>query len=131
MIASEESILHQKLSKLTLLSASLIGLVLLLPAPGAAQSKTDSTIVQQPNKSASEADVEKKKEGVKIFLDKIDILGKIEKPQTIFIIQGKDPRIEDIQIDRSFFREMFRAVEKDEIHKISQKEQRKLKRSGR
>ena len=50
-------------------------------------------------------------------MDRIEILGRIEKPQTVFIIPGKDDTINDIQIDRSFFREIFRAVEKDDFRK--------------
>jgi len=53
----------------------------------------------------------------KIFLDEIEILGKIEKPQAIFILPGKDPIIDDIHIDRSFFKEIFRPVEFDIIGK--------------
>ena len=58
-----------------------------------------------------------KKSDVKIFLDKIEILGRIEKPQTVFIIPGKNPIVDDILIDRSFFREIFRTIEIDQIRK--------------
>lgn len=47
----------------------------------------------------------------KLFLDKIEVEGKLEKPQAIFIIPGSDPEIDDIQIQRSFFEEIFRRVE--------------------
>lgn len=47
----------------------------------------------------------------KMFLDKIEVEGKLEKPQAIFIIPGSDPEIDDIQIQRSFFEEIFRRVE--------------------
>jgi len=60
-----------------------------------------------------EKDLEKK--DMKIFLDKIEILGRIEKPQTVFILPGRDPTVDDIQIDRSFFKEIFRTVEKDNV----------------
>jgi hypothetical protein len=46
-----------------------------------------------------------------LFLDKIEVEGKLEKPQAIFIIPGSDPEIDDIQIQRSFFEEIFRQVE--------------------
>jgi hypothetical protein len=39
----------------------------------------------------------------------------VEKPQTVFIIPGKDPRVEDITIKREFFKEMFRTVEKPTV----------------
>lgn len=109
----------------------LIGFILLRPSGGVAQTKADSSGVQDTTKSFSKATIEHKKKDVKIFLEKIDIFGKIEKPQTVFIIQGKDPSIDDIQIDRSFFREMFRPVEKDDIHKISEEEKRTKKHTGR
>jgi hypothetical protein len=50
-------------------------------------------------------------QSVKLFLDKIEVEGKLEKPQAIFIIPGSDPEIDDIQIQRSFFEEIFRPVE--------------------
>jgi hypothetical protein len=50
-------------------------------------------------------------ESFKLFLDKIEVEGKLEKPQAIFIIPGSDPEIDDIQIQRSFFEEIFRVVE--------------------
>ncbi len=66
-------------------------------------------------------DLETKKSDVKIFLDKIEILGRIEKPQTVFIIPGKNPTVDDIQIDRSFFKEIFRKIEIDQIRKEIEK----------
>ena len=62
-------------------------------------------------------ELQTKKSDVKIFLDKIEILGRIEKPQTVFIIPGKNPKVDDILIDRSFFREIFRTIEIDQIRK--------------
>lgn len=50
---------------------------------------------------------------VRIFLDKVEVLGSIAKPQALFIIPGNDPKVDGIQIDRSFFREIFRPVEKN------------------
>ena len=49
---------------------------------------------------------------VRIFLDKVEVLGSIAKPQALFIIPGNDPKVDGIQIDRSFFREIFRSMEK-------------------
>ncbi|HQG45599.1 MAG TPA: hypothetical protein PLG50_08065, partial [bacterium] len=46
----------------------------------------------------------------RLFLDKIEVEGKLEKPQAIFIIPGSDPEIDDIEIKRSFFEEIFRPV---------------------
>ncbi len=49
----------------------------------------------------------------RMFLDKIEVLGTIAKPQALFIIPGRDPKVDGIEIDRSFFREVFRPIEKD------------------
>jgi hypothetical protein len=56
---------------------------------------------------------------VRIFLDKVEVLGSIAKPQALFIIPGNDPKVDGIQIDRSFFREIFRPMEKDRFPRIS------------
>jgi len=48
----------------------------------------------------------------KVFLDKIEIEGRLEKPQAVFIIPGINPEIDDINIDRTFFNEIFRSMEK-------------------
>jgi len=51
-------------------------------------------------------------DALKLFLEKIEVLGRLEKPQAVFIIPGGDPEIDDVQIKRSFFDEIFRPVEK-------------------
>ncbi len=48
---------------------------------------------------------------VRVFVDKIEVIGTIAKPQALFIIPGRDPKVDGIQIDRSFFRDIFRPVE--------------------
>jgi hypothetical protein len=48
----------------------------------------------------------------KVFMDKIEIEGRLEKPQAVFIIPGTNPEIDDINIDRTFFNEIFRSMEK-------------------
>ncbi len=75
------------------------------------------TVKQDSIQKVVSLDLETKKSDVKIFLDKIEILGRIEKPQTVFIIPGKNPTVDDIQIDRSFFKEIFRKIEIDQIRK--------------
>ncbi|MDZ7289326.1 MAG: hypothetical protein ONB44_07895 [candidate division KSB1 bacterium] len=57
--------------------------------------------------------IDEKGKNVRIFLDKVEVLGSIAKPQALFIIPGSDPKVDGIQIDRSFFREIFRPMEKD------------------
>jgi hypothetical protein len=54
-----------------------------------------------------------------IRLDNIEIQGRVEKPQTVFILPGKDPEVDTIQIDRSFFREIFRKLERDMLQRTS------------
>ena len=49
---------------------------------------------------------------VKLFIDKIEVEGQLEKPQAIFFLPGQTPDIDDIQIERSFMKEIFRPVEK-------------------
>lgn len=75
------------------------------------------TVKQDSIQKAVALDLETKKSDVKIFLDKIEILGRIEKPQTVFIIPGKNSTVDDIQIDRSFFKEIFRKIEIDQIRR--------------
>ncbi|MBN1558646.1 hypothetical protein JW998_00235 [candidate division KSB1 bacterium] len=49
---------------------------------------------------------------VKLFIDKIQVEGRLERPQAVFILPGQTPDIDDIQIERSFMKEIFRPVEK-------------------
>jgi len=70
--------------------------------PQTAQKSKQTKRVQVPKLS---------RKAIRIFLDKIEVAGRIEKPQAIFIIPGRSPEVEDIRIDRTFFREIFRKVE--------------------
>jgi len=54
---------------------------------------------------------------VKIFLDKIEVLGQIDRPQAVYVVLGSDPRIDDIGLDRSFFKEIFRPVDRSSVRK--------------
>lgn len=58
---------------------------------------------------------------VRVFLDKVEVLGSIAKPQALFIVPGSDPKVDGIQIDRSFFREIFRPMEKERFPRTSRK----------
>ena len=51
-------------------------------------------------------------DNVKLFIDKINVEGRLEKPQVVLILPGQKPEIDDIQIERSFMKEIFRPVEK-------------------
>jgi hypothetical protein len=68
---------------------------------------------EKEQKKENEPPVSQK--SVKIFLDKIEVTGQIAKPQAVFIIPGSDPTVDDIKLDRSFFQEIFRKVERDDI----------------
>lgn len=68
-----------------------------------------------PQNENQEEKVDVDKGDVVQFLETLEIFGRVEKPQTVFIIPGKDPRVEGISIKREFFKEMFRVVEKPTI----------------
>ena len=75
-----------------------------------------SVLQKKPNEtveSATQIDVPVIQDGeLKLLLDKIEIIGELEKPQAVFIIPGKNPEIDDIRIKRSFFNDIFRTVER-------------------
>lgn len=87
------------------------------------------TEIKDKKKRNAESEKKVTQTNTKILLDKIEITGKIEKPQTAFIIQGQEQAVEDIHIDRSFFREMFREIEREDMIKLS--ERRRAKRKNR
>lgn len=81
------------------------------------QQKQDSTRkssqAQQAEANQPGPDVTKRPNKARVLLDKIDVVGSLAKPQAIFIIPGTDPKVDGIMVDRSFFAEIFRPVEKD------------------
>lgn len=72
---------------------------------------------------------ELKENNVRLLLDKIEITGQLEKPQAVFIVPGSSPEIDDIEINRSFFEEIFRPIDKKGrvTTKISQQPQSERK----
>jgi hypothetical protein len=84
------------------------------PAPPATTPQTAAAADTLPAPVIDESG-----KNVRIFLDKVEVLGSIAKPQALFIIPGNDPRVDGIQIDRSFFREIFRSMEKDRFPRTS------------
>ena len=74
---------------------------------------TQSSSKAGQSKKQSSPDVTKSRNKSRVLLDKIDVVGSLAKPQAIFIIPGSDPKVDGISIDRSFFMEIFRPVEKD------------------
>ncbi|MFQ5770725.1 MAG: hypothetical protein ACE5HX_09325 [bacterium] len=110
---------YLKFANLFWLIAIVCGFHLMFTRPSYAQEQKQA--VPDSLKKKVEVELQQKQEDVKIFLDKIEILGRIEKPQTVFIIPGNDPIVEGIQVDRSFFKQIFRAIELDDLRKRAQK----------
>ena len=77
----------------------------------AEENKTNETVTVEQQQEVPEKPVVDDK-AIKLFLDKIEVVGSLEKPQAVFIIPGKNPEIDDIRIERSFFSKIFRPVEK-------------------
>lgn len=57
------------------------------------------------------------KEQLKLMLDQIEIRGWIEKPQTILVVPGVNPEVDDIGLDRSFVNEIMRPLDKEKFEK--------------
>ena len=89
-----------------------------------AQQKTTVNVNEELNKLVNDIDKKNNKsdpqvgdQQVRIFLDKIEVLGQIDRPQAVYVILGSDPRIDDIGLDRSFFKEIFRPVDRSSVLK--------------
>ncbi len=80
-----------------------------MTAETASTSAQDSLRLLDPRSSLPDS-LRDDDHSFRLFLDKIEVEGKLEKPQAIFIIPGGDPEIDDIEIKRSFFEEIFRPV---------------------
>ncbi len=78
-------------------------------AANPAAPESTQVILAQPSASDS---VRADDQSVRLFLDKIEVEGKLEKPQAVFIIPGMDPEIDDVSIERSFFEDIFRPIER-------------------
>ena len=84
-----------------------------------------ATTPSQPAPQNKKDDQEKiDDDAMKLFLNKIEIYGKIAKPQTVFIIPGSDPRVDGLRIERRFFNDIFRTVEESTLRKQKIKVQR-------
>lgn len=73
----------------------------------------DTTLRTADSDSLPEPVIDENAASARMFLDKVEVLGALAKPQALFIIPGQDPKVDGIEIDRSFFREIFRPYEKD------------------
>lgn len=80
-----------------------------------------STAQQPDSTTANSTAVQPKEQGVKLFLDKIEVEGSLEKPQAVFILPGRSPQVEDFAITRSFISELFRPVERRVAVEVSKR----------
>ncbi|MBN1996529.1 hypothetical protein JW935_03180 [candidate division KSB1 bacterium] len=76
------------------------------------ESKQQSTEALKQISEQQEAPEIEDDENLKLFLDKIEIVGQLERPQAVFFLQNTPTDIDDINIKRSFFKDIFRPVEK-------------------
>ncbi|MDZ7721585.1 MAG: hypothetical protein U5R06_01860 [candidate division KSB1 bacterium] len=81
-----------------------------------AQTLTDSARPDSLSASdslATHPDVTR--DDTRLFIDKIEVKGELEKPQAVFFLPGQTPEIDDINIERSFFNEIFRPIDKQSV----------------
>ncbi len=76
-------------------------------------NRVQATPQEETNPEKGKLDIKNEDEAK--FLQGFEIFGRVEKPQTVFIIPGQDPSVDDIIIKREFFKEIFRPVEKQTI----------------
>jgi len=103
---------------------------ILVCAPSFAQVKAQKQVAQPAKQDTSliaEPAISDTAANVRIFLDKIEVLGTVTKPQALFILPGNDPAVEGLKIERSFFKEIFRPVERKVFNKPSQPAREKLR----
>ncbi|NOY59648.1 MAG: hypothetical protein GXO75_12080 [Calditrichaeota bacterium] len=96
--------------KFKLVRLFILFLLALVSATGFAQKKEEPKKEKVTKSAEDQPNIQDKE--LKIFMDKIEVIGRLEKPQAVFIIPGKNPEIDDIRIRRSFFNNIFRTVEK-------------------
>lgn len=78
----------------------------------AAENVNEKAVAQKSSQDIQNQEATIDNGAIKLFMDKIEVLGRLEKPQAVFIVPGSNPEVDDIRIDRSFFSEIFRPVEK-------------------
>lgn len=91
-------------------------LFLYLTAIAAAQTTPDTTQSQtdaKPDTAATHPNITH--DDTRMFIDKIEIKGELEKPQAVFFIPSQTPEIDDIKIQRSFFNDIFRPIDKQSV----------------
>jgi len=86
----------------------IIGIWIVLPVWGSSRITSDTVRVETDTvKKAPQVD----EKDVKLFIDKIEIEGKLERPQVMLFLPSRTPEIDDIRIERSFMKEIFRPVD--------------------
>lgn len=78
----------------------------------AQEIKTKKNTAQNPPQDGQSQETTIGDGAIRLFMDKIEVLGRLEKPQAVFIVPGNNPEVDDIRVDRAFFTEIFRPVEK-------------------
>ena len=81
---------------------------------------------KKENKPVTEQDKTKKKETLKLLMDQIEVRGWIEKPQTIFVVPGVNPEVDDIVLDRSFVNEILRPMDKTKFERLNVKRKKRV-----
>ena len=116
------SVVHSSISNFLVILFIL--LITAFASSVSAQQKTTVNVNEELNKLVNDIDKKNSKSDpqvgdkqVRIFLDKIEVLGQIDRPQAVYVILGSDPRIDDIGLDRSFFKEIFRPVDRSSVLK--------------
>lgn len=103
-------------------SLMIVIFLLLIPVALQAQEKPK----KNPKKAAQSPTSGITQQAKKLFLNKIEIKGWIEKPQMVYIIPGVDPKVDDIVIDRSFIDEIMKPLDKDTFERKFNKKQKML-----
>ncbi|MBN1351259.1 hypothetical protein JXJ21_17710 [candidate division KSB1 bacterium] len=124
--------MKKKINSLTVgVRAFVVYLILLLFSASGATGKSGKPLPEPKQPPAPQQDSQTnltedpvKDSDVTTFLNALEFFGRVEKPQTVFFIPGKDPKVDDIAIERKFFKEIFRRVEKNTL-KASRKEETK------
>ena len=99
------------MSKKILLVSTILFIILVL--------SFDSIFAQQKqtNLIPTVQDTSLQKQKFRLRMDAIEIKGWIEKPQTIFILPGINPEVDDIVLERSFANEILRPIDKVKFEK--------------
>ncbi len=87
--------------------------------PEPIKSKQENSNLQQQNESKIS------KNSVKLFAKQVQIFGNVAKPQAVFIISATDPKVDGLKINRHFFDDIFRNVEKSSLKRVRKKQAKK------